>query len=584
MRTRDDLQQYSAVAAGEVAAALLVLWLGRGWLGLDLSVPVLLGVIGLHLGWRLREGGARAGEQAAFEREREVLDEQLARAREVSERAGRVKSHFLANMSHEIRTPLTAILGYAELLLDGHRSQVDRLDCVQTIRRSSHHLLQLVDDILDLTKLEAGTLEVHPVPTDPGAVLGEVVSLLHVRAAEKRIELSAVYATDVPTQVLTDPARLRQILLSVVGNGIKFTERGSVRIVARCDFEGQRLEFEVADTGIGMDAATLARLYHPFTQADGSATRVHGGSGLGLAIARPLAKALGGDLHAASIVGRGSQVVVTIGTGDLRGVGGNASPTVKSAPAPYVAREVRARVLLAEDGPDNQRLVSAVLRMSGARVDVVENGRDAADTALDARERGEPYDVVLMDMQMPVLDGYAATALLRERGYAGPIVALTAHALRGDRERCLAAGCDDHVPKPIDRALLLNTVLQWTGERPQRAPAPADGAPIHSTYADDPDMAEICAEFASALPGLVERIGASVADGDRNGVRSLAHQLKGAAGSYGYQMVTDVAAELEKAAKADVEMGPRVDELRELARRIAAGGAGLHARGVAPAG
>jgi signal transduction histidine kinase/CheY-like chemotaxis protein/HPt (histidine-containing phosphotransfer) domain-containing protein len=512
---------------------------------------------------------------AAATAEREALMAELQGARASAEGANRAKSDFLANMSHELRTPMTAILGYADLLLDPHRSAADRLECIYTIRRNSQQLLQLVNDLLDLSRIEVGQIEVERAHCDPGTVLAEVMSLIQVRASERGLQLDAIYATEVPARVWTDPMRVRQILINLVGNAVKFTERGSVRVTVRCSFEAGKIEFEVTDTGIGMDAATIARVFHPFTQADSSTTRQFGGTGLGLAISRHLALALGGDIRISSVPGRGSSVVLEIDAGELGGVPRLTSPTLRTVTPLPTLRRLSGRVLLAEDGPDNQRLVSSVLRMAGARVDVVDNGRDAVTTAFEALMSGDPYGVVLMDMQMPVLDGYAATATLRAKGYGLPIVALTAHAMRGDREKCLAAGCDDHTTKPIDRQALIETLSRWFGVaatailNQTAAPAPLPEEPIRSRYAKDPDMVELVGMFANELPGLVQQICDSVTTDDRAQVRSLAHQLKGAGGSYGYDIVTNAARALESAAQdPDADLTPHTEALRALARRI----------------
>jgi signal transduction histidine kinase/HPt (histidine-containing phosphotransfer) domain-containing protein len=562
-RELDQRQRAELEARHQSAQGLMglgaVLALGTLWLVL------VAGAVGMWM--------ARASASASAERE--ALMAELERAKTAAEAGSRAKSDFLANMSHEIRTPMTAILGYADLLLDPHRQAADRLECIYTIRRNSQQLLQLVNDLLDLSRIEVGQIAVERMECDPGAILAEVMSLVQVRAAERGLQLDAIYATEVPARVYSDPTRLRQILVNLVGNAVKFTERGSVRVTVRCAFEAGKIEFEVADTGIGMDAATIGRAFHPFTQADSSSTRSFGGTGLGLTISRHLALALGGDIHISSVPGRGSTVMIEVETGDLDGVPRVTSPGLRTVTPLPTMRRLSGRVLLAEDGPDNQRLVSSVLRMAGARVDVVDNGRDAVTTAFDALMSGDPYGVVLMDMQMPVLDGYAATATLRAKGYGLPIVALTAHAMRGDREKCLAAGCDDHTTKPIDRQGLIETLSRWFGVaatailNQTAAPAPLPEEPIRSRYARDPDMAELVGMFANELPGLVKQICDGVVSNDRGLVRSLAHQLKGAGGSYGYDMVTHAARALESAAQdSEADLTPHIEALRALARRI----------------
>ncbi|MFQ5805257.1 MAG: CHASE domain-containing protein [Phycisphaerae bacterium] len=424
----------------------------------------------------LRESNAAMVE--ALEREKrtsmqlESTMEQLEAATREARAATQAKSEFLANMSHEIRTPMTAILGFSETLLDPALSDSERLSAVQTIRRNGEYLLHIINDILDLSKIEAGKLEVERVVCSPARLVAEVVSLMCVRAESKGLALSAAHLGPIPETLRSDPTRLRQILVNLTGNAIKFTEQGGVRLVA-CLVEkddGQpMMQFDVIDSGIGMAEEQVARLFQPFTQADSSTTRNFGGTGLGLMISKRLAEMLGGDITVQSQPGSGSTFRVTIATGPLAGVrmlddprealmGSDGAGRQSSSPVASDQPRLDCRILLAEDGPDNQRLISFFLRKSGAAVTIVENGRLAVDAAFEAEEKGQPFDVILMDMQMPQLDGYEATSLLRHKGYSRPVVALTAHAMRGDREKCVRAGCDGFLSKPIDRRKLLETV------------------------------------------------------------------------------------------------------------------------------
>ena len=396
----------------------------------------------------------------------------LTEARQRAEDASRSKSEFLANMSHEIRTPMTAILGFSETLLDPDLSERERIDAIQTIRRNGEHLLQLINDILDLSKIEAGKLDVERMACSPIELARDAIELMRVRAEGRGIGLALEIVGRMPERIHTDPTRLRQILVNLLGNAIKFTEQGGVRLKVRYVGEGtssSMVQFDVTDTGIGMNAEQVARLFRPFTQADASTTRRFGGTGLGLTISRRLARMLGGDITIRSAPGKGSTFTVTIATGPLEGVK-FVDPARLDAPAKSAAttathatsggeKLANCRILLAEDGRDNQRLISFFLRRAGAKVEVVENGRLAVDAALAAESGGKPFDVILMDMQMPELDGYGATAELRARGYRRPIIALTANAMEGDREKCLHAGCDDFATKPVDRGKLLGAIV-----------------------------------------------------------------------------------------------------------------------------
>jgi Amt family ammonium transporter len=380
-------------------------------------------------------------------------------------------------MSHEIRTPMTAILGYADLLLSEEGIDEVRDDqrlAIEIIKRNGEHLLRVINDILDLSKVEAGKMEIQQIRCSPFKLVAEVVSLMRVRAETKRLRLETDFVGPLPETVLTDPLRLRQVLVNLVGNAIKFTERGEVRIAVRlADASGHpRLRFNVTDTGIGMNEEQLGKIFQPFTQVDGSASRTRGGTGLGLCISKRLTEAMGDAIEARSTAGKGSTFSVTIDPGPLDRIrmienAQEASPDRSATTTAATPKEIElhGRVLLAEDGPDNQRLIAFLLKKAGAQVTLAENGQVAYDEALAARARGEPFDVILMDMQMPVMDGYEATRQLRAQGYAGPIIALTAHAMAEDRQKCLDAGCDNYATKPIDRQKLLSTVACWTAGR-----------------------------------------------------------------------------------------------------------------------
>ncbi|MDB5101400.1 MAG: hypothetical protein JWM80_5821 [Cyanobacteria bacterium RYN_339] len=378
------------------------------------------------------------------------------RAREEAEAANEAKSQFLASMSHEIRTPLTAMLASADLLTDGDAAA--RTDYAHLIRRNGEHLLALINDILDLSKIEAGELTVERIPCKLGPLFADMASLMRARAVEKGVAFDVELATPVPSLVESDPTRLRQIVFNLVGNAVKFTERGRVHVALR--YEGGVLAVVVSDTGVGIPADQLPGLFQPFRQGDASMTRRFGGSGLGLAISRHLATALGGTIEVESQPGVGSTFTFRAPVVSL----GDTGPITSLAVAPNAPAETNqtlgGRVLFAEDGPDNQLLIRVLLQKLGLEVLVVENGQ----LAVDAVSEQGPFDLVLMDMQMPVMDGYTATARLRELGYAGPIVALTAHAMAGERERCLAAGCDGYLSKPVDRAELRGLLAKILGQ------------------------------------------------------------------------------------------------------------------------
>jgi signal transduction histidine kinase/CheY-like chemotaxis protein/HPt (histidine-containing phosphotransfer) domain-containing protein len=510
-------------------------------------------------------------------KERVELEKRIHVEAQVAQQSNRVKSEFLANMSHEIRTPMTAIQGYAELLLDVTLGASERREYLLTIRRNSAHLLRLLDGILDLSKIEAGKITVERVDCSPAELVADVASLMRVRATEKALTFAVEFTSPVPATIKSDPTRVRQILLNLVGNAIKFTETGSVHVYVRCegpDSIAPFLAIEIADTGVGLSKAQVSNLFADFTQADSSTTRRFGGTGLGLSIARRLANLLGGDIAVESLPGRGSSFTLHVPTGPLRGVRmlndlreGGAEPVAEPASGVTPLR-LNARVLLAEDGPDNQLLIATHLRRAGAEVFIVETGKRAVEAALAAEAAGDAFEVVIMDMQMPVMDGYVATTTLRASGYTGPIVALTAQAMEGDRQACIAAGCDEYLTKPVDRAKLLSTVSTYSNRSraavavaetllagtapapPKKGPSekpPSSAEPLESELANDPDVADIVAEFVKVAHARSASILAAVNTGDNPTLARLVHQLKGAAGGYGFPSITEQARVVEAA-------------------------------------
>ena len=471
-RSRRVLLVASAVALAGALAASLVLSrglaaamaqllgaaerIGRGDLGARVEIARADEVGELALA--VNEMAARLEENAATVARQH---QELVAAKDRAEAASRAKTDFLANMSHEIRTPMTAVLGYTELLLSGEAGGEERHEWSAAVRRNGAELLQLIDGILDISRVESGELEINRRACRLRRVVEDAAAPVGGAAQEKGLEFNFEIDPSCPEVIETDPVRLRQVLASLLANALKFTEHGSVSLWVGRD-SASTVCFAVRDTGIGIAAQDQEKIFSPFSQADSSHTRRYGGMGLGLSISRRLAVMLGGSLVVSSDVGRGSEFRLSLPAPAAALV---EEPRKRATAGAAAVRLEGARVLLAEDGIDNQRLVRALLRPTAVEIAVVENGAQAVDQALAALDAGRPFDLVLMDMQMPVMDGYEATRRLRAEAYPGPIVALTAHAMSTDRGRCLEAGCDEYVSKPIDRAKLLEVVARFAGER-----------------------------------------------------------------------------------------------------------------------
>lgn len=388
------------------------------------------------------------GRRAGMAIDKALLYESERKAREQAENANNSKSTFLANMSHEIRTPLNALIGFNELLRSDSLSKAERADYHNIIQRNGELLLHLIDDILDLSKVEAGHLALETVKISLPSFLNEIESFKKANAATKGLKFAMETAGDIPSEFVTDPLRLKQILNNIIGNAIKFTSSGQVKLTVRMDRPRDLLIFTVSDTGIGIPTDVREKLFQPFSQADASVTRRYGGTGLGLILSKRLAQRLGGDLFLEdSPPNEGATFVIEIST-RLK-ANSIIEPTVT---LPEKSLDGR-KILVVDDSIDNQVLIEHILKSRGAYVETAENGQIGMEKALASE-----FDVILMDVQMPILDGHTATRRLRAQGYSRSIIGLTAHAMQDDRRRCLEAGCTDYLTKPIRTDMLIQTI------------------------------------------------------------------------------------------------------------------------------
>ncbi|WP_218933559.1 ATP-binding protein [Rubripirellula lacrimiformis] len=518
--------------------------------------------------------------------QRQSAQEALQVACTAAEAASRAKSEFLANMSHEIRTPLNGILGFTELLTnksDGNDPR-KRKEYLETISASGTHLLGLINDILDLSKIEAGQLEVELSPCSPHDVINQVVSVLRARAQQKGLKLNCAWSSRVPESIVTDGGRLRQLLMNLVGNAIKFTKQGNVTIDAELDHFCEMLTIRVTDTGIGIPEDKQADIFSPFVQADNSVTRRYGGTGLGLAISKRLSAALGGDLRVESSEGNGSVFILNVKTGPLNSVALLDAPpadALMGTTTHHFDQEIdlpKSNILLVEDGEINRKLVRIMLEEAGATVTTAENGWVAVNATSKAT-----FDLILMDMQMPVMDGYTAATRMRSDGLSTPIIALTAHAMKGDEEKCLNAGCTAYLTKPIQKAVLLGEVLdhltragiakvaptETLGGLTEASPEPPSG--LKSTLPlDNVVYREIVEEFVEFLQHHVAEMQSAYASENFESLAKLAHALKGAGGTAGFDVLTAPSAKLQKSTN-DIdpsEIEATLAELADLSRRI----------------
>lgn len=481
---------------------------------------------------------------ATLEARVEARTSELQLARDQADAANQAKSHFLSNMSHEIRSPLTAIIGFSESLQTDVLSPVERNKTISTVVNNARHLLQVINDILDLSKIEAGQLKIEQISTPVFLLLEEIDSLLGMNARDKGLEFRIKYHFPMPETIVTDPVRLKQILFNLCSNAIKFTDKGKIEIEVSYDPDFCQLKLAVSDSGIGMSAEEMAHIFDPFTQADTTVTRKYGGTGLGLSISLKLARALGGELKCESHKGRGSRFMLTIADHDQA-----QATVIKSLEEvslhhhePHDRVDIRpllnGHILLVEDSPDNQQLVSMYIQKTGAQLSIAENGEQAITIA-----REQAFDLILMDIQMPVMGGLEAMRQLRAGGYTRPIVALSANALLSDQEECKAAGADDYLTKPIDQGRFYQ-VLNYYLDKNTSGTSPEKNRKQQQPIWESQLYQTMVAHFLDKLPQTLDEINVALEEENWETVLDKTHDLKGMGGSLGYPKITELAGEV----------------------------------------
>ena len=516
-----------------------------------LWLSILFGVIISLIAWII----ARVMAKIITQKNEELVNNNR-KLKEVSEQAieaTRTKSEFLAIMSHEIRTPLTAIIGFAELLSERSTHIEDRVSVSKTIVKNGKHLLKIINDILDISKIEANRMGFEKTYFSPVELILDVEEIVGNQFKEKGIQLFIEYNFPLPNLIYNDSLRTKQIILNLCSNSLKFTKAGKVSINICCDIEGEKIFFTVIDSGIGLSEEQTSKIFDAFTQADSSTTRKYGGTGLGLSLSKQFAEKMGGTITVESMHGIGSQFCVSISTGKLdesQLIEGEAELPEKTDSIAYQydhSCTVKGSILIVEDNEDNQQLLSIILCDIGAEITFAKNGKEALDKA-----RNKTYDLILMDIQMPVMGGIEATKILRQSDYTNPIVALTANAMKSDYDMCIEAGCDGFLTKPIIKDKLFKTIYKYLEIEDENI----HDDKIISDILDKRSvkMRELVLKFIRSLPERIEAIERFRNAKNWTSMRDELHKLKGIGTVMGYPMITEIATELDYEVKIENEL------------------------------
>ena len=512
---------------------------------------ILFGVIIFFMAWL----SARIVGRIITNKNEELVtkNKQLEEVSSQALEATRTKSEFLAVMSHEIRTPLTSIIGFAEALSGNKSMQKEaRIDMTKTIIKNGKHLLTIINDILDISKIEANRMDFEKNFFSPVELITDVEDVIKSQFKDKGIQLYIEYDFPLPNIICNDALRIKQIILNLCSNALKFTKAGKVSIKVYCDLEKEKIYFNVIDSGIGLTTEQIDKIFDAFTQADSSTTRKYGGTGLGLSLSKQFAEKMGGTITVESLQGIGSQFCVSISTGKIdpqQLIVGEPELPEKTDFIKYqydFSHIVKGSILIVEDNEDNQQLLSILLADIGADITFAENGQQAVDKAFN-----NSYDLIFMDLQMPVMGGLEATRILRASNYKKPIVALTANAMKSDYDTCIAAGCDGFLTKPISKEKLFQVIYKYLE---------IEGGVIQDVFEKrSAKMQELIIKFVKGLPEKLDEIEKFRNENKWKDVCSELHKIKGIGTSMGYPMVTDIAAEIEQEAIKENEV--EVDKL-----------------------